>query len=192
MSAGTKAMLFGGNDNYSGFYGDTWIYDASTHVWYQHNSTGVAGIDKPEARLFVQLSWAGGSTVVLFGGYLSGSVYASDTWLYDLGNYTWTKLTIAGVEGTDFPEQRYGGSLGYAGGTSVVLFGGFCISIYYHNTWVFDTASTKWTQFNSTGGENIDFPARRYETTLAGNGSGTLMLFGGSDPTLRSDTWEYK
>ncbi len=86
------------------------------------------------------MAYAGGDRVLLFGGTAAGEL--QDTWLYDLGDDRWTP-----VPGTPRPEPRQYADMAYAGGGKVVLYGGTDpYQANYGDTWVFDTATGRWTR----------------------------------------------
>ncbi|MDH5307920.1 MAG: hypothetical protein OEW02_12115 [Myxococcales bacterium] len=90
---GDKAVIFSGmidNTGYGGFDNQTWVYDLSDDNWTQQNPPV-----KPGQRFGHAMAYIGQDQAVLFGGYgpyagAGGGVY-DDTWIYDLGDNTWTQ-----------------------------------------------------------------------------------------------------
>ncbi|MBN2030636.1 carbohydrate binding domain-containing protein, partial [bacterium] len=121
---GDKILLFGGYTG-SGIsnYNDTWVYDLSDNTWINQNPAKY-----PMYRLGHAMAYIGGDQVVLFGGYgpVTGPVYGdplNDTWIYDLGDNTWTEDN----NNQHTPRARWKHTLcesSIDGSGKVVLFGG--------------------------------------------------------------------
>jgi hypothetical protein len=85
---GRRLVLFGGWSG-SGYYGDTWSWDAATDKWTQL----APNPPTPPARSQCTLVYdPTREAIVLFGGYNGGGL--SDTW--QLRGSTWTKCTQLG------------------------------------------------------------------------------------------------
>ncbi len=78
--------------------GDFWKYDLTSHTYSQIALTGVADTDYPFARGWASMAYAGGRTIVLYGGHVGSSTY-SDTWEYNTSNGSVDKAACS--------KQRY-------------------------------------------------------------------------------------
>jgi hypothetical protein len=187
-AGGTKVVLFGGSTT-STMLGDTWEYDTATHAWTEQNTGGVAGTDKPDTRSDMAMAYAGGSKVVLFGGWGAPGVPLGDTWEYDDSAHTWAETSAGGTAGVDKPEVRNRHAMAYAGGSSVVLFGGQTNTVTYGDTWEYDASAHSWVQSNATGTAGVDKPAARSLHAMDFMGGSKVLLSGGSGSLW--DVWEY-
>lgn len=128
-----KVVLFGGN--VSGINNDdgTWIYDLSINTWTKKSPP-----NKPSVRMAHRMATLYGTDqVLLFGGKNGYSNHYNDTWIYDLSDDNWTKITVSNV-----PNNRATHALTTIDGTqNVVLFGGWD-SMFYNDTWVFNMSSS--------------------------------------------------
>ena len=80
-----RLVLFGGY-NGSGYYGDTWTWDASANIWTQ-----LPPALSPPARAYSQFEYdRTRNALVLFGG-ANGNTVFSDTW--ELRGSSWAKCT---------------------------------------------------------------------------------------------------
>jgi hypothetical protein len=79
-SARGVMVLFGGDDG-AARLSDTWEWNGTS--WGKPNITGTAGVDYPTGRNFHAMAFdSSRNTVVLFGGYIGGAAFNSDTWEY--------------------------------------------------------------------------------------------------------------
>jgi uncharacterized membrane protein len=125
----------------------------------------------------------GTDNVVFFGGW-NGSSGFDDTWVYDLSANTWTKKYPS-----TRPNVRYFHKMSTIYGTDqVLLFGGGSSIAIYDDTWVYDLSANTWTNKNPSGST----PTGRYSHSMAHiNGTDNVVLFGGRNLTIFSDTWVY-
>jgi len=126
-----KVVLFGGNIGGINNDNETWVYDYGDNKW-----TKMSPANKPSIRERHNLATLWDTDkVVLFGGYNSGSYY-NDTWVYDLSDDNWTKLTITGE-----PSKRSTFGMAMVNQTNkIVLFGGRGPTGVYNDTWVLDAS----------------------------------------------------
>jgi len=79
--------------------------------------------------------------VLLFGGWKAASGRYGDTWVYDLSANTWTDQTPP----TAAPSARFLPAMASLGGDQALLFGGDDANGYNGETWVYDSAASRWT-----------------------------------------------
>ncbi|MBN1481956.1 T9SS type A sorting domain-containing protein [candidate division KSB1 bacterium] len=184
-----KVLLFGGAFPRQNMRSNqTWIYDLSDNTWTKSTASG------PSARASASLAFLGGDKAILFGGY-DGVTQLDDTWRFDYSKNKWV-LRKPSVK----PPARYNHTSGYVANGKIVIFGGRADIIsdpnsnsevmIYGDTWIFDNASTTWTQDMSSPSPDPRGSARMAELNL--NNAKPIVLFGGaSDVATFGDTWTY-
>lgn len=139
-----KILSFGGY-----LSSETWVYDYSDNRW-----TRIFPKDYPEIRMNPDMApILGTDKVLLFGGLGTyNNIYYNDTWIYDLSDNNWKKITTSSR-----PQKRYMHALASIWGTEkVLLFGGFGFNktknekIYFDDTWLFDFGNNSWHSVAST------------------------------------------
>ncbi len=127
-----KVVLFGGY--YLGWCNETWVYDLSNNTWTQKSPINI-----PIPRGNHGLATVHGTDkVVLFGGGRSYPNIYNDTWIYDLSEDNWTKLTT-----TISPSNRTTHIMASIYGTDkIMLFGGSTWGTELGDTWVLDLSSS--------------------------------------------------
>jgi hypothetical protein len=121
------------------------------------------------------------NVVVLFGGY--AGTYNGETWLYDVGNDTWTQKFPASS-----PSARWGHTMAYNSDNGLVyLFGGEDMGGFSAETWAYDVTvgpEGAWNFITDTG------PTPRYFSAMSYDQPNTAMiLYGGNDGVIQADTW---
>ena len=187
-------ILFGGGTSTLITYGDTWEYNAVTHTWTQFNTGGTTGVNKPEGKSNHAMAYAGDSNIILFGGQFGFIV--DETWEYNALSHTWTQYNTGGTAGVDKPLGRVNHAMAYAGGSKLILFGGYRPSTTIStlcDTWEYDVSTHTWTQYNTGGTPGVDKPINRQYHSMAYVCDSKIILFGGSDNNGDDlgDTWEY-
>ena len=171
-----KAVLFGGLRENPFVMNDTWVYDFSDDEWY-NRTTGVA----PPARRDGAMSGIENTDkVMLFGGN-DWSKNLDDTWVYDVGDNTWTQMSPATK-----PPARCGHALTpVAGNESVLLFGGLGPDWFVKkDTWIYELGKDQW--HNKTP---LVSPDGRWDHALATFfDTNEIIMFGGQSGT---ETWIY-
>jgi hypothetical protein len=127
-SGADQALLFGGYDTFED--DETWVFDLGDTTWTQLSSSS-----KPSVRQGSDMAYIGGDRVFLFGGRLPGAVRSDETWIFDLGETSWTLDA-----NTTQPSARYDHRLSETsmdGSSFPILFGGGEASGYDDETWVF-------------------------------------------------------
>ncbi|MEM3493455.1 MAG: kelch repeat-containing protein [Thermoplasmata archaeon] len=170
-----KFVLFGGYDGVA--RGDTWIYDPSAGTW-----TNVTPGTSPTPRYYAAMAYDSSTQqILLFGGY-SGSVYLSDTWIYNLTTNTWTQKLPSAA-----PSGREGASLAYNGSANCfILFGGYN-GTYFNDTWTYTISTNTWTNKSPA----IAPPARNAHGMLYDPSSTSTIIFGGYSGSYLNDLWCY-
>lgn len=122
------------------------------------------------------LSYIENNKVLFFGSYLDGMNAIAETWLYNAGNDTWTKLTTAGS-----PAPRIRAAMAFVGNSKVILYGGNPL-VYGQSpitlakeTWLFDLSTNTWTKLNTIGNP----PALAGHGMCFSGGTDKAVLFGG-------------
>ncbi len=167
------SLILGSNP----FSNDTWEYDGTD--WKQVPTA----VNPQPARAQASLSYDRTTRkTILFGGY-DYSVL-SDTWAYDGTN--WTPLS---VPQSPMPRRAHMTTFFPPTGKHV-LFGGSdqnnLPTKYYNDTWTFDGSA--WVeQFPGTSP-----PARHHFAMVYDSVREVIVVFGGRDPRLFNDTWEYR
>jgi hypothetical protein len=167
-------LLFGG-DSGDALLGDTWSWDGEG--W-----AGLVVPNQPEPRRDHALAYdAARERVVVFGGWDGGS-YFGDTW-------TWNGAGWTRVADSAEPEERGRHALTYdAARAVVVLFGGsrtdgIAGEIFFDDTWLWNGQA--WAR--DTAGEAA-LPRAGHAMAFDEAG-GEVVLFGGANEQLLSDTW---
>ena len=182
---GDQVIMFGGWSPDTGFLGDTWLYDLSDNIWKQITPTVVGGT--LSIRSNMSICNIGDGRAIMFGGK-SGTNYLNETWLFEIANNTWTKLTPT-VTGGTLSERQCAGS-DYLGDNKIMIFGGSS-TIYYNDTWIYDISSNEWTKHSPTysGGVLSSMTA----TQICRIGENRAALFSGrlSSGSYVNETWLY-
>jgi hypothetical protein len=168
-----NVYVFGGVSG--GMLDETWEYREDE--WRRVAVEGAS----PAARSCHAMVWdAAHSVVVLFGG-ATATGYANDTWRFDGGTSTWTRVVTAVS-----PDARGCHALAYDSARGrVVLFGGHGAGGFLSDTWEFD--GTTWTQVAVATAPL----ARAFAQMAYDAGRSRTVLFGGYGGSLLGDTWEY-
>jgi hypothetical protein len=185
-----KVLMFGGQYWWNGYtnYNNTWLYDLSQNQWQLMSPTIVG--EGFQIRYDLGLAYIGNGRALMFGGANGSSVY-SDTWVYDLGQNQWTKMTpsVMSPIGTLLTARR-GVGLAYIGGDRVLLFGGTLSSGERSNQiWMYDLSDNQWTYI--TNSASIGLPVARERMAFTFTGLGQVVMFGGLASTVLNDTWRF-
>ncbi|MBM3236940.1 T9SS type A sorting domain-containing protein [Candidatus Poribacteria bacterium] len=174
-----KVLLFGG-DIWSSLVYDTWVYDLSDNTWIQKYPD-----PHPSERYYHAMANIGEDKVLLFGGYKGGDIiYDDDTWVYDLGDNTWTQKYP-----NPHPSARGAHAMTNIGGDKVLLFGGSAYVSFFNDTWVYHLSDNTWTQDMNTTQPSARSYHALSETSM--DGSSYLVLFGGWDGAWDDETWTF-
>jgi hypothetical protein len=166
-----KAVLFGG-----AYTNQTWIYDQSDDNWTQVFTAFTPSNRSRHAMATIY----GTDQVLLFGG-TDGNFEFDDTWIYDLGDNTWTLKSLS-----TRPSPRIEHGMCAIFGTNKVLLYGGNDGGNDGETWVYDLSDNRWTRkYPSTS------PGGRNNHALAYiHGTDNVVMFGGI-PTYNYETWVY-
>lgn len=180
--------LFSGWNVSEGCINNFWKYDLGTHTW----TNIFLSSPYPDAREGASFAYAGGTTIVLFGGDNNAGAYYFDTWEYDTSTGVWSQPEVPNAtEGTTCPVRRSDHGMAYAGGTKAALFGGYSGSVCLGDTWVFDSVSDTWTRHTDTGLAGTAMPYPLQKPQMAHAGSSQAILFGGNNGINLSETWVF-
>ena len=167
---GSDVYLFGGyaGDDSSEYLADLWVYDADAHTWTELSPGG----DAPPARAWHAMARAtsanGEDRLVLFGGTVLQN-RLGDTWELDLASMSWTNP----AQSTGAPPALYGHAMAHAGGSKVVLLGGYYLDATY--VWEYDVDTHEWTELVTAGAAL----APRYDHAAAFAGGRRVLSYGG-------------
>ena len=167
-----SVLLFGGSGA-SGALADTWEWNGTS--WTQKATSG------PSARYNAGLAYDVSGKVLLFGGLdpNSANLEVGDTW--EWSGSAWTQRSPAMA-----PPARTRQGMAYdATLARTVMFGGTGVSGALNDTYLWD--GTNWTLVTASTAN----PSTRYGHSLADEGGGKILLFGGYNGTLFNDTWRY-
>ncbi len=168
-SARGRTVLFGGSNNGSTYFPNTWEWDGTS--WLLRAKVG------PAARMGHALAYdSARKRTVLFGGSTASGTLA-DTWEWD--GTTWLQRATTGPTARFLHAMVYDGARG-----RTVLFGGNGATDT-SDTWEWD--GTTWSLRSSSGpaarsGHMLAFDSVRARTVLFGGRSSTGSL---------TDTWEW-
>jgi len=177
-----RVILFGGYDGV--FRNDVWALSLTgTPAWTQ-----LAPLGTPPAARWAHVAAydAARDRMIVFGGY-DGSVSRNDAWALSLGaTPAWTQLTPAGP----LPNPRTNIDGVYDGARDqVVVFGGFDTGTqqFFNDVWTLSLAGTgAWAKLLPSG---IAPSPRRDHSMIYEAARGRVVVFGGSDPLPRNDTY---
>src|SRR3989441_6284050 len=117
---------------------------------------------------------------ILFGGWDVG--LSNETWSYDLGNNSWTKMRPTGA-----PSAREAQSATYdSRADRVILFGGNDGTAASRETWSYDFGTDTWTNMTTA----IAPPGNLYSVVTYDSESDRAILFGGNYFGAR-ETWAF-
>ncbi len=189
-----KVILFGGGDgafNGGAHFNDTWVYDLSENNWTLKNPS----YSPPRKHMHAMATVYGEDKIVLYGGNDGTGSYFNDTWIYNIGNDTWTQKTPKSS-----PCNRSSHAMAAIYKTDkILLFGGINFKNCYDDTWIYDSNNNTWTNMKPT-----QHPCGRYSHAMVNiYGTDKVMLFGGTNDvphktepstnfkTYFNDTWIY-
>jgi N-acetylneuraminic acid mutarotase len=185
-SVNDQMLLIGGYDGQKAL-ADVWDYNTAANAWVELTS---ADAQTPSPRTFHAVVYLPSrNQLLLFGGMdeVDGAkTYFNDTWVCDCETGTWSEAAPADSAP---PARAYHSlSLDPASG-KVVLFGGYDGSSYFDDTWVYDPATSRWTDAAPTG----EVPAARSQASMVYHSEfAKMVLFGGYDGSRQyDDTWAY-
>ncbi len=184
-----KALLFGGYGHFAngfrGYLGDTWLFDYETKTWSELESKV-----SPKNRSDHQMCQLSENFVLLFGGSNSEWEYFDDTWIFDLTDTSWTKLTL-----NNFPSARSNFGMSRISENKALLFGGRDYNIdTQYDTWIFDFDEKSWNVVPTEGDDwtNSVRPYFRTGPMITQIEDKKVILFGGwYAGKFFNDTWHF-
>lgn len=171
-----QMVLFGGRSiDYTGYYGDTWIWNQQEQSWTGLNISG------PEARSGHAMAYdSGRETVVLFGGEQGPFKRFGDTWEWD--GKQWTRIANAGA------SPRSGHAMAYDPVRKTVLLMGGKAEQILGDTWEWNGTLQAWTQLSHQGQGTLQI--RMAHTMAYDPRLQRIVLYGGHSGTRsRNETW---
>jgi len=181
-SRADRVILFGGRAGPADFYSnETWAYDPSANMWTNMTAgTGPSGRSNPQMAYDIQSD----RTILFGGGNYFTDWYSNETWAYDHGNNSWTRMSPLLS-----PSPRYDHQLVYDSRSDrVILFGGAVGAgpTLLGDTWAYDHESDIWTNLAPA----VSPPARQASAMAHDSESDLTIVFGGRGGT-GNDTWTY-
>lgn len=124
-----------------------------------------------------------GDVAYLFGGRDGATVF-DDTWAFDLGGDTWTRLSP-----TAAPPARFGHETVWVDGIGLVLFAGQAGTSFFNDLWAYDPGADAWAELPAEG----ELPTPRYGSCAGIGPDGRLWISHGftQDQARFSDTRAY-
>ena len=196
---GQLVMIGGGepldNGRIGGLAADTWTLETSEWVWRAHGPEGL-----PPRIGHAAAADGNSERIVVFGGSTEGPRICGmtgpctgegldDTWLFDPATGTWEQ-TFPEVA----PSPRYGTAMAFDEESGLmVLFGGGLRTAGFSNTtyadtWVFDSATTTWTEIET----DVAPSARAWHHMAYDPGTDRIILLGGaSRDELDAVAWSF-
>jgi hypothetical protein len=182
-----KVILFGSFNDLS----QIWTYDLSGNNWTR---ISLVGTDTPTYGAYYGFAPIYGTDkVILYGGYLGGTNYHNENWVFDYSKKTWSNMTTPGNK----PSPRSGHVMASIWGTDkVLLYGGSFFTgtgtINYNDTWIYDLSDNKWTEKDPI--VKLDFYIRHKMVTILNSDSVLMWGDGTSDNStylydLSENTW---
>jgi hypothetical protein len=168
-------VLFGG---YYPVRNDTWTYYHGADTW-----VNASPVVSPSPRLQAAMAYDADSRAsILFGGS-SMSTTLGDSWKYDAGADTWTRLFPMAS-----PGARNMHAMAYDRASHrIVLFGGTNGS-FLGDTWTFNLTENTWKNVTPASSP----PARLGHSMVYDQARGLVVLFGGRNGGgYLGDTWAY-
>ncbi len=177
-SAHDRVVLFGGVSTGGSQLNDTWLWDGSN--WTQANPVTV-----PQGRELEGMDYDPvNGQIVMFGGFDALGAYDNQTWTWDGTNWTLQNPSIS-------PIGRYGAVMAYDAAQGVtLLFGGYNGTAYMNDTWIWNGATSTWTQIDTLP----TFPSVRdsEESMVYDSARSQIVLFGGYNGSDDfADTWTF-
>jgi hypothetical protein len=175
---GTNDIVLFGGFNSGIYYGDTWVFNASTNKWKKMNPSGNVPIGR---NVHSMATIYGTDKVLMFGGHL-GSVNSNDTFVYDLSSNRWTKKNPKAL-----PSRRnYHAMASIHGTDKILMYGGWPDN---SETWIYDLSKNDWTLKSPKN--NPKKKANHGMATLYGTDE--VLLFGGREGKkwFTNETWIY-
>ena len=170
-----ELVTFAGFTNQGRFH-DVWRFNDQAVTW-----TDTSPLIGPLERCLHAACYdAINHRMIMYGGQNAGPL--DDIWALDLDADTWTELTPATK-----PAGRYHTALVYdSANHRVTVFGGQTQLAPVNEVWVFDLWNDVWTQLTPGGTP----PSARWGSAGVYDGANDRMVvFGGSDNTVRNDVW---
>ncbi|CAM6004240.1 unnamed protein product [Sphagnum balticum] len=186
-STGKQVVLLdtGSYPSFSNFLNETWTFNGTD---WTNQSTNLINPSGPlPGRTNASLGYDG-TNLMLFGGQ-GGSAATGvldDTWVWN--GTTWTQLGGPGFSLAS-PSGRFSAGFSNHNTNQVVMFGGTNLLYKLLETWIWNGSTQLWTQVAIANGAS---PNARTDHMMAGNTSGTTVLFGGQGTNSQfNDTWTF-
>ncbi len=179
-----RMLVFGGSDG--SFRNDVW--ERPLDSGYGWTLLACAGEPPPARRLQTTVYDPFGDRLIVFGG--NDSTFLGDTWQLSLaGTPTWSPITT----GSAGPGPR-GGHVAIVDpvGRRMIVYGGYdgvTPPVFrLGDAWALSlTGTPAWTQLAPAG---TSPSARSSASAVYDSKRGAMLLFGGSDPLVRNETWQ--
>jgi len=190
-------IMFGGGDE-TGRLNETWAYSSTDNIWYDMSPTMT--IEPEDATLAPRVAAAmaydpAAGGVIMFGG-TDDAGWLNETWVYDYGQNTWSKLTPEVDGGVLTPRAYHAMAYDPAAG-GVIMFGGTDDAGWLNETWVYDAPEIRWSKMTPTVVPEGQLTPRVRPGMVYDSTAEMIVLFGGmiredGAQIEVNDTWTYE
>ena len=145
-SKADRVILFGGV--FQNMNQDTWAYDFNANTWQDMGPVPSGLYPRIECAMTYDSKV---DRIIEFGGYAGGTTFNQDTWAYDYGNNTWTKMAPSVS-----PPGRFGHSMAYDSKADRILLYGGSAPWPIGDFWAYDYGGDNWTALRSLTDQNAE------------------------------------
>lgn len=161
----------------SGRFEDTWYFQVDSLRWTERTNSF-----HPELRcLHSAYTTPDRTRMIIYGGQHNGAL--GDIWSLNLNTFIWTNNTPSII-----PESRWFSPVVCTNLNYAIIFGGQNSQTILGDLWKFSIDSMKWDSIS----QGLVKPTGRWgHTSIYIPASDKLIIFGGSDPAYKNDTWMF-
>lgn len=161
----------------SGRFEDTWYFQVDSLRWTDRTNSF-----HPELRCLHSAYITPDRTrMIIYGGQHNGAL--GDIWSLNLNSFIWTNNTPPII-----PESRWFSPVVCTNSNYAVIFGGQNSQTILGDLWKFSIDSMKW---DSVSQGPVKPTGRWGHTSIYIPASDKFIIFGGSDPAYKNDTWMF-
>ncbi len=187
-------IIWSGQGLSSSLFNDVWVFSFSSHLWNRLwldsnvsgaplKRYGTASVFEPVSRKFTT-----------FAGFTTSGRF-DDTWTFDVSSMTWQDRT-----NSQHPPKRCLHSAVYASELGkFVIYAGQDDAGIRDDIWECNLSNYSWSDITPV----VKPPARFWNSIiyyytsppaplLKGEGSGSILIFGGLNNTARNDMWKFR
>ncbi|MDQ3019122.1 MAG: T9SS type A sorting domain-containing protein [Bacteroidota bacterium] len=159
----------------SGRFEDTWYFQIDSMMWTDRTNSF-----HPELRCLHSAHITSHRTqMIIYGGQHNGAL--GDIWSLNLNSFEWTNITPA-VK----PESRWFSPVICTNSNEAFIYGGQNSQTILGDLWKFNLTNNSWDSIT----QGTIRPGARYgHIAVYVPVSNKMIIFGGSDPSYKNDTW---